>query len=264
MGFGEGRVFYIVKSLETAPFQSLFVLEEPETSLHEHAQHELAKYLIEVSIRRKHQIFLTTHSRAILNALPRESRKLLYRNGADVKISNRTSMAEATGLLSLGYKTERMVLVEDARAKVLLSELIRLIKPELLQGIKLTFVGNDDIVFNLTRKFKDDGYNIVGVRDGNKGESPRDGLLKLPGTKAPEKEVFENEKVQAYLMQRYNLSWSNWIALHPEVDFHDWPTNIAEHLRKSSEDSLWEELCSIYASAINRESLEQLVAQIEG
>ena len=46
MGFGEGRVLYIVDKLESAPQQSLFVLEEPETSLHENAQYELAKYLL--------------------------------------------------------------------------------------------------------------------------------------------------------------------------------------------------------------------------
>lgn len=87
MGFGEGRVLYTVDMLETSPEQSLFVLEEPETSLHESAQYEFTKYLMEVCERRKHQIILSTHSSVILNALPPEARKLLIRDetGVDIK-----------------------------------------------------------------------------------------------------------------------------------------------------------------------------------
>ena len=40
MGFGEGRVLYTVDKLENSPEHSLFILEEPETSLHENAQFE--------------------------------------------------------------------------------------------------------------------------------------------------------------------------------------------------------------------------------
>lgn len=76
MGFGEGRTLYLVDLLENSPEQSLFVIEEPETSLHEHAQHELAKYLLDVCFRRHHQVILSTHSDQILSALPSASRLL--------------------------------------------------------------------------------------------------------------------------------------------------------------------------------------------
>lgn len=66
MGFGEGRVLYTVDKLETSPAQSLFIIEEPETSLHENAQYEFAKYLLDVCNRRHHQIILSTHSSVIL------------------------------------------------------------------------------------------------------------------------------------------------------------------------------------------------------
>src|SRR5690606_26283745 len=77
MGFGEGRVLYIIDKLENSPKRSLFIFEEPETSLHESAQHQLAKYLLDVCDRRHHQIILSTHSSVIINALPPESRKLI-------------------------------------------------------------------------------------------------------------------------------------------------------------------------------------------
>jgi predicted ATPase len=56
MGCGEGRVQHIIRALEALPEKSLVLLEEPETSLHPSAQHEFAKYLMDVCIRKRHQI----------------------------------------------------------------------------------------------------------------------------------------------------------------------------------------------------------------
>lgn len=262
MGFGEGRVFYTVTSLETAPEQSLFVLEEPETSLHEHAQYEFAKYLIDVCIRRKHQIILTTHSRSILSALPRESRKLLYREGAVVKVSNRTSTAEAAGVLSLGMSQGKILLVEDSKAKTLLAEIIRSSKPSLLKGIKISFVGNDDVVASLTKQLRDDGHAVLGIRDGDRGENKSGGLLKLPGTDCPEREVFMNSAVQEHLQTTYCFNFSSWLKLNVDCDFHDWPSEIAREISKS-EDGLWEQLCATYARALPCEQVTKLIENIE-
>ena len=52
MGFGEGRTQSLVVALEKLPKKSLILVEEPETSLHPGAQYALAKYLMDVSIRR--------------------------------------------------------------------------------------------------------------------------------------------------------------------------------------------------------------------
>ncbi len=262
MGFGEGRVFYTVTSLETAPEQSLFILEEPETSLHEHAQFEFARYLIDVCIRRKHQIIITTHSRAILSALPRESRKLLYREGNIVKVSDRTSTAEATGVLSLGMSQSKILLVEDSKAKTLLNEIIRKYKPALLRGIKISFVGNDDVVASLTKQLRNEGHAVLGVRDGDKGEDKKLGLLKLPGKQCPEREIFSNNDVQQYLLTEYDFNFQNWLTLNHESDFHDWPSDIAREISKS-EEGLWEQLCTIYAKSIPFDQIEKLLAEIE-
>lgn len=262
MGFGEGRVFYTVNSLESAPEQSLFVIEEPETSLHEHAQHEFAKYLIDVCIRRKHQIILTTHSRVILSALPRQSRKLLYRDGTKVCVSDQTSSAEASGLLSLGYSRSKTVLVEDQEAKVLLREILRATKHNLLSGLSIVGVGNNDIVQKLTRTFRSDGQDVIGMRDGDSGEHPGSGLFCLPGSTAPEVAVFNDPGVSAYLQEKFKFDLSNWLNLHPEIDHHDWVEAVAQILNKSKE-GLWEELCSIYATRLPLETRERIVGLIE-
>jgi len=262
MGFGEGRLFYIVNSLETAPEQSLFILEEPETSLHEHAQYEFAKYLIDVVIRRKHQIVLTTHSKTIINALPRDSRKMLYYEGSNLRISNQTSTAEATGLLSLGRSADKIILVEDLKAKALLTEVIRKAKPTLLNGVRISFVGNDDVVSNLTKRFTSDGYNTVGVRDGDKGEDLRNKIYKLPGSLPPEKEVFCSDNVVSLISSHYNINLSDWVSLNEDKDFHEWPGLLAEEVRKS-EDGLWEEMAKAYCDGVNFNELEKLVTAIE-
>lgn len=262
MGFGEGRVFYTVTALETAPEKSLFIIEEPETSLHEHAQYEFAKYLIDVCIRRKHQIILTTHSRSILSALPRESRKLLYREGNLVKVSSRTSSAEAAGILSLGMTQGKILLVEDSKARILLTEIIRHIKPSLLKGVKISYVGNDDVVASLTKQLKEDGHAVLGIRDGDKGENLRDNLIKLPGSACPENEVFGQASVREYLLQSYGFNFTDWLTLNSECDVHDWPGEVAREVAKS-EDGLWEQLCQVYAKALPDEQLHKLITKIE-
>lgn len=262
MGFGEGRIFYTVSSLESAPEQSLFILEEPETSLHEHAQHEFAKYLIDVCIRRKHQIILTTHSRTILNALPKESRKLLYRDGAKVKISNKTSTAESTGALSLGKNYERLILVEDIKAKFLLTEIIRSCKPELLKGLKISFVGNDDVVANLTKQFIEDGINTIGIRDGDRGINKKERLYKLPGKSSPEIEVLNNQNVLDYLNKNYQFDFQSWHQINFDLDYHDWPSEIAKTITKS-EEGLWEEISKIYAQNLSTQEKTELISWIE-
>ena len=104
MGFGEGRTLYLVDLLENSPEQSLFVIEEPETSLHEHAQYELAKYLLDVTFRRHHQIILSTHSDHVLSALPNESRLLLHRDNHGVAVYRWLSATRTRALLGTRKK----------------------------------------------------------------------------------------------------------------------------------------------------------------
>lgn len=262
MGFGEGRIFYTVKSLENAPEQSLFVIEEPETSLHEHAQYEFAKYLMDVCLRRKHQIIITTHSRAILSALPPESRKLLYREGGSVKISDRTSTAEASGILSLGESSDLTIIVEDERAKTLLIEIIRLKKPSLLKGVKICPVGSDDLVAKLTKNFKEEKMKIKAFRDGDRGSDPKNSIYSLPGKDAPEKEVLLNQSVQNFLLDTYGINFRDWLNINIGVDHHEWPNMIAKEVSKS-DDGFWEQVCSEYAKNLDESDLRRVIEKIE-
>jgi hypothetical protein len=227
MGFGEGRVMYMVDLLENAPEQSLFVLEEPETSLHEDAQYRLAKYLLDACNRRHHQIIMSTHSSIMLDAFPSESRKLLFRDASGVTEYAGISATRARAILSGGQQRALTVCVEDEFAKVVLTELLRRADASLLKTMSIHAVGDKKAVAEAVKLLKKLDAVVLGVRDGDTGPAPQHGLYSLPGAEPPEKEVFGCGAVRTYVSDRYNVSVDKIIALDPELDHHKLPDAVA-------------------------------------
>jgi predicted ATPase len=227
MGFGEGRVLYTVDKLETSPEQSLFILEEPETSLHESAQHEFAKYLLDVCNRRHHQIILSTHSSVIINALPPEARKLILRDETGVDIRNKISSNQVRAILSSGHVRQLDICVEDIFAKVLLTEVIRIKKKELLRAVAIHDIGDKDAVREAVRVLKKTGKKVIAVRDADVGAAPQDALYSFPGNEPPEKEVFKHPEVKALLKTKYGLD-VDWVLQKDGItDHHSFAKCIA-------------------------------------
>ncbi|HBQ1916958.1 ATP-dependent nuclease [Klebsiella pneumoniae] len=228
MGFGEGRVLYTVDVLESSPEQSLFVIEEPETSLHENAQYEFAKYLMDVCNRRKHQVILSTHSSVILNALPADARKLLIRDRSGVDIKNGISTAHVRSILSGGHFKGLYVCVEDQFAKVLLSEVIRAKRRDILKSLQITDVGDKKVVRQAIEVFSKSGVNAIAVRDADVGEAPAQKLYSFPGNRPPEVEVYSNEKVKNFIQDKYHVDVS-WLLQREDItDHHQITKCIAE------------------------------------
>ena len=113
MGCGEGRVQHVIQQLEDLPERSLVLFEEPETSLHQSAQFELGRYLIDVCTRRRHQILLTTHSESLLAALHSASRVYLDRGPNEIRPIAGLSGSQAASLMGGGAVKALHVLVED-------------------------------------------------------------------------------------------------------------------------------------------------------
>lgn len=231
MGFGEGRVLYTVDRLETSPEQSLFILEEPETSLHENAQHEFAKYLLDVCNRRHHQIIISTHSSVILKALPPEARKLIVRDQAGVDIRNRISANQVRSILSGGHVRQLDICVEDIFARVLLTEVIRFKNKELLKAIAIHDIGDKDAVREAVLVLRKTGKNAIAVRDADVGAAPKDGLLSFPGDLPPELEVFRNESVRNFIKNKYEID-VEWVCDRDDVKDHH---KIASHIAEEAE-----------------------------
>ena len=251
MGFGEGRTQSLVLALEKIPEKSLVLVEEPETSLHPSAQYSLAKYLMEVSIRRGHQIFLTTHSEYLLNALPGASRLYLMRDAGDsIRCLAGLSAAEARSLMTDGATKALTVLVEDDCAKAILRELLRRVDPGFLTTTGIYVGGDAHSLATTARVLRDTGLPVAIVRDGDQSEAPANGVFKLPGNEAPEKELFNNASVTAHVKNRYGVRLDHFFAGLGNVDHHEWIRHLAVHVNVD-ERALLVELAATYAASVS-------------
>ena len=262
MGFGEGRILYTIDKLETSPGQSLFILEEPETSLHESAQYEFAKYLLDVCNRRHHQIILSTHSSVILNALPSESRKLILRDETGVDIRNRISSNQVRSILSSGHVRQLDICVEDIFAKVLLTEVIRIKKKELLKAVAIHDIGDKDAVREAVRVLNKTRKKAIAVRDADVGQAPQESLYSFPGKDPPEKEVFGHQEVKNLLKNKYGLD-VDWVIERDDIkDHHKYVQCLASEAE--TEESVIRTIAiEKYILDINDE-FDDLIAVIEG
>ena len=113
MGCGEGRLIRMIDAIENAPEKSLIVIEEPETALHQDAQHNLAIYFLQVCKRKRHQIIVTTHSPSIVDVMPMEARKKVERTITGTVVEDNPTIAEIVADLSNGHQKSLLIYVED-------------------------------------------------------------------------------------------------------------------------------------------------------
>jgi len=263
MGFGEGRTLYLVNLLENSPEQSLFVIEEPETSLHENAQFELGKYLIDVCNRRHHQIVMTTHSSTLLNALPSDARVMLHRDAQGVESFPQMSAARARSILSAGRQRELSVLVEDTFAKLLLTEMIRRIDRELLRCIDIHDVGDKKAVRMCALFMKRINKPYIAVRDPDVGPDPANGILSFPGTHPPEHEVYLNKDVQIHINAEFGIDVAHILVQREVTNHHEFTKVLAEEA-SALPDYLRTLAIRCYLDSIENQAFQPLVALIQG
>jgi len=235
MGFGEGRVVYTVNLLETCPEKSLIVLEEPETSLHESAQHEFAKYLMDVSFRRGHQIVFSTHSSALMSALPASGRKLLVRSESGVEIYSGVSSAKIRTALSAGESGHAIICVEDEFAQSFVREIIRRFDKELLSSVSVVPFGDAQAVLAAKDVLQKAKFKVVAVRDADQREDKKKGNLKLPGSLPPEKEIFNHSSSIKELKEKYGIDFDSIKATNPELNHHEYAEICAKYSQTSRE-----------------------------
>jgi hypothetical protein len=261
MGFGEGRILYTVDALETSPEQSLFILEEPETSLHESAQYEFTKYLLDVCNRRHHQVILSTHSSVILNALPSESRKLLLRDATGVDLRNQISSNQVRSILSSGHVRALDICVEDVFAKVLLSEVIRKKRNDLLKAVAIHDIGCKDAVREAVRVLNKTGKKAIAVRDADVGSHAIDGLFSFPGSRPPEVEVFNNPMVRALMKNKYGVD-VDWVLQRDDVKAHHKIASCIAEEAEAEEEVIRTLAIETYIQSIDTE-FDALITAIE-
>ena len=251
MGFGEGRTQSLLVALEKLPKKSVVLVEEPETSLHPSAQYAFAKYLLDVSIRRGHQIFLTTHSEYVLNALPAASRLYFMRDATDsIRCLPGLSAAEACSRMTDGAKKALSVLVEDECARAIVRELLRRVDPDFLATVGIYAGGDAKSLATAARVLSDTGLSVAIVRDGDQSEVPKSSVFKLPGDEAPERELFNHAGVRAHIETRYRVRLDDFFAGLGNVNHHDWIPHLARRVNVD-ESALLVELAGTYAACVS-------------
>lgn len=268
MGFGEGRVLYIVNLLENSPNQSFFVIEEPETGLHEEAQFRFTEYLIDVCIRKKHQIIISTHSRIITNTLPPEARKLLQNKDGNCLVIDNVSSCQISSALS--QQAELVICVEDIFAKELLTEAIRKIDKTLLPSVSIHEFGDKSAVTSAVDAIRTIGKKAIAVRDADTGEDIKKGLFSFPvigqQTKnkgnPPEKDVFSNDMVFHFFKNNFGVD-IKWIIQRNNSDHHDFALHIGEEIKRSVEVVRTDAIEQYLSDKAVIDAYKDLVANIE-
>lgn len=204
MGIGEKIICYILSVLQDIDEQSLIVIDEIEMGLHPEALSALAEVMQEIALNKKLQIFITSHSRDFLDALPREARIVVERIGNNITTINNPTTMYAISRISAKNTEEMVVYCEDEVAQDLIKsslgqEKTRIIcgcvgaNSELLKAAHCHKINGDHrkfvVIWDGDVKDKDinDYFNSVPALSKDDVKYTR-----LPGGIAPEKWILNN------------------------------------------------------------------------
>jgi predicted ATPase len=225
MGCGEGRLLKLIYALENAPMQSLFVIEEPETALHQSAQYKLAEYFLDVCERKKHQIIFTTHSSEIQRALPSQARKYIEREeDGNTTVVNSPSIAQISNYLSGGHEKKMIIVTEDEIGMLYCKEILRAYCPSVFNNCQFFSMnlGYIDLKRYVEQSQKC-GIKIFGVVDEHRREDINNCILAFPNEQSPEVSMFSNDSLRERIKSEFHFDCSNL----PD-DPHDYFDSIAK------------------------------------
>lgn len=260
MGCGEGRLIRMIDAIENAPKQSLIVIEEPETALHQDAQYNLAVYFLEVCKRKRHQIIVTTHSPTIISVMPMEARKKTERTGAGTAVENNPTIAEIISDLSNGNQKSLLVYVEDEFSKKLLIEIVRKFAPTLLKALSIADVGDKEDVrqaVRYTRKHKN--IKCIGIRDEEHSASEIEFIFAYPSNEAPEKEIFCNQVVSEFLLTQYGINFADILTV--TKNHHEYANQISRQC-EVDKATIEVQCIQVYVSSQDDSKFASLISNI--
>ncbi|MFN0291586.1 AAA family ATPase [Pedobacter helvus] len=126
-GRGEFAVAKLIYEIADAEEGSLIILDEPEVSLHPSAQEKLKLYLLEVCLKKKLQIIVSTHSSKLIEFLPDEAIKLFYEeDSGEFNVINLCSYFQAFAKIgeTINKSHQKTIVVEDSLGKDILDLVI--------------------------------------------------------------------------------------------------------------------------------------------
>lgn len=122
MGGGESSVIVLLSRLQAIPVGSLVVIEEIELGLHAEAQVRLMEVLLGYCLNRRLQVICTTHSEAVIDAVPRRARVLLRKSGQEHEALDNVSTRFAVHEMVGQAQPELVIYTEDKLASIVVEE----------------------------------------------------------------------------------------------------------------------------------------------
>ena len=249
-GAGEDATLDLFRVLQGLPSHSLLIIDEVEASLHPRAQRRLTRFLLWLSRQRRIQVILSTHSPYVLEELPQEARILLLGGPQGLNVVYGVSPEFAMSRMDDEIHPDAYIFVEDREAEIWLREILASSEDtsELLHRVRISAVGPSNVV-GLLGSLGQTGklpYRSVSVIDGDHDDI---NCLKLPGTMAPERVVFNDLKVNDWpsLPERFGIGAGSLITALQDAtlqpDHHRWTTHVGDQVHKSS-TSVWEILAN--------------------
>lgn len=252
-GAGEDATLDLMQILQDVPDTSLVIIDEIEASLHPRAQRRLVHFLLWLTRTKQIQVILSTHSSFILEELPPEGRVFLSRGVDGIQIHYGVSANFALSRIDDHDRPDLYLFTEDEEAVVLSTEILRHQKAD-LKRIKSMAVGPADMVVAIGKLARDQKLPVtaIAVLDGD--QKAVQGCLNIPGSQAPEIQVFCDIQKMALgsLASRLGLTEGdvgNAIAdAVTRVDHHEWIAAAASQLHQS-EDYLWTTMCQVWVAS---------------
>ncbi|WP_237275843.1 ATP-dependent nuclease [Tenacibaculum ovolyticum] len=149
-GSGEFIITNVISRLETAKTGSIVLLDEPELSLHPGAQKRFFQYLLNLIIRNKIQLIISTHSTNFVEKIPSTCIKNLSQRNNCIEIESNINYLNAFENIEVEPNIPK-IFVEDSLAKEIVLRIAKKERKKLQFDVELYSGGASNIKKNLIR-----------------------------------------------------------------------------------------------------------------
>jgi predicted ATPase len=189
-GAGEASIIKIISGVESAPDNSLILIEEIENGLHPVATQRLVEYLIGAAKRKGVQVIFTTHSNDALTPLPSSAIWAAY-NG---ELLQGKLDVRALRTITGQVEAQLAIFVEDDFAELMVATALRQVPNIELDAIKIHGMGGAVPARTVNHQHNVDPtrtFDSICILDGDQAADHGDGVFTLPGDTYPENYVFD-------------------------------------------------------------------------
>lgn len=146
-GSGENAIINMVCAIMDAKRDSLILLDEPEVSLHPSAQIKLKIFLLNMTMKKHHQIIISTHSMMLIEEMPKKAIKLFEVNDeGTTDVVNDVYYQEAFYNIKEKIDRRNLILCEDVSAQTFIQKILGALKIDNFFSVEYRHGGAETLV----------------------------------------------------------------------------------------------------------------------